>query len=105
MTPRIGFRYIRAEIRYLTPEEGGRQSPIASGYRGQFHYVKEGDDWDGFQYFPDFGDDTFVPLGTTVTAFVEFAADRWNDTHRHRILEGMPFHIREGSRVVGRGVV
>ncbi|ANO49162.1 hypothetical protein V8245_12300 [Flavobacterium columnare] len=36
--------YLEAEIYYLTEAEGGRKTPVASGYRGQFYY--DGKDWD-----------------------------------------------------------
>lgn len=103
MPNRYAYHEIEAEIRYLTTAEGGRQSGILSGYRGQFYYM--GEDFDGFQYFPDFPDGEFVELGKTVRAFVRFSQQRWDDFHSHRITVGMPFDIREGSRVVGRGVV
>ncbi|MEZ6138980.1 MAG: hypothetical protein R3B84_00280 [Zavarzinella sp.] len=45
------FHEIEAEIRYLTTQEGGRKTGVSSGYRGQFYYG--GQDYDGFQYFPD----------------------------------------------------
>ena len=95
-----GFHEIETEIRYLTTEEGGRTSGVFSGYRGQFHYG--GEDYDGFQYFPD---DEAVELGTTVRAVVRFFKERWDDVHSGQITVGMPFEIREGRRVVGRGVV
>lgn len=62
------FREIEAEIRYLTTEEGGRNSGVLSGYRGQFFYDDR--DWDGSQYFPDVTEGTMVELGTTVRALV-----------------------------------
>jgi len=40
---------LEAEIYYLTTEEGGRNSYVVSGYRGQFHY--NGKDWDAPQEF------------------------------------------------------
>ena len=43
---------IEAEIYYLTTEEGGRQSPVFNGYRGQFFY--EGKDWGGLQEFIEY---------------------------------------------------
>ena len=94
---------IEARIRYLIPAEGGRKTGVASGYRGQFYYG--GNDYDGFQWFPDFNRDDYVELGTEVRAFIEFSKGRWDEVHRHSIHEGMPFEIREGRRVVGTGIV
>ncbi|MEK6233884.1 MAG: hypothetical protein N2C14_04150, partial [Planctomycetales bacterium] len=65
-----GYHEIEVEIRYLTSEEGGRKSGVSSGYRGQFFYG--GEDYDGFQYYPDVPEGTMVELGTTVRALVRF---------------------------------
>src|SRR5690349_21226235 len=97
------WHIIEARIRYLTPAEGGRKSGVASGYRGQFFY--DGQDYDGFQLFPDCGPGEFVELGQEVRAFVQFRPDRWEQVHRHRVHVGIVFEIREGDRVVGSGVV
>jgi translation elongation factor EF-Tu-like GTPase len=98
-----GFHEIEVVIRYLTTEEGGRQTGVCSGYRGQFAYG--GNDYDGFQFFPDIRDNSMVELGTTVPAVVRFPQRRWDQFHSPRITVGMPFEIREGSRTVGRGRV
>jgi len=97
------YHEIEAEIRYLPPAEGGRQTGVFSDYRGQFHYG--GNDFDGFQFFPDLADGEMVELGTRVRVLVRFLRERWEDVHAERITVGMPFEIREGARVVGRGVV
>ncbi len=94
---------IEAEVRYLTTEEGGRRTGVFSGYRGQFYYG--GNDYDGFQYFPDKADDEMVKLGMTVRAVVVFSQQRWDEVHSRHIAVGMPFEIREGDTTVGRGRV
>ncbi len=96
------FHFIEADIRYLPPEEGGRTTVVFSGYRGQFYY--DGEDHDGFQYFPDHGRE-MVHLGTTVRTIVRFRQERWHEVHSKHIVVGMAFEIREGSRTAGRGVV
>lgn len=99
-------RSIEATIRYLTTEEGGRQGPVASGYRGQFHYQGEEDKaWHGFQYFPGLPKGDSVPLGVTVQAVIKFPPHSWEKHHSHRLYVGMPFEIREGRKLVGRGTV
>lgn len=97
------YHAIEATIRYLTTSEGGTEKGVASGCRGQFHY--DDDDHDGFQYFPDLDPNEFVNLGEDVRARIRFCEDRWNHHHSTRIYQGMPFEIREGRKVVGRGVV
>lgn len=97
------WHLIEARIRYLTTAEGGRKSGVTSGYRGQFYYG--GEDFDGFQLFPDVAPDEFVELGHDVRAFVQFVRQRWEQVHQHRLHIGMKFEIREGARTVGHGVV
>lgn len=99
------FHFIEANIRYLLTSERGRQSGVGNGYRGQFHYEGEEQAWDGFQYFPDLQDDSIVPLGTKIRVFVQFREETWEAIHSKRLQVGMSFQIREGKRIVGRGVV
>ncbi len=94
---------IEATIRYLTTDEGGRQSGVYSGYRGQFYYG--GQDYDGFQYFPDVPLGVMIELGDAVRAYVEFGERRWREFHSRNVYVGMPFEIREGPKTVGRGTV
>ena len=104
--PVPGFRRVRAQIRYLTVEEGGRTRPVFDGYRGQFHYAGEPDEpHDGFQRFPTFGPDKPVPQGKMVPAVIEFHEPDWTDFHRKRMAVGTRFQIQEGEKIVGRGVI
>ena len=98
-----GFHEIEAEIRYLLTVDGGRKTGVSNGYKGQFHYG--GNDYDGFQYFPDVPTDQMIDLGRTVRAIVKVLQDRWDDVHSKQITVGMQFEIREGARTVGRGTV
>ena len=68
------FHEIEAEIRYLTIRESGRKNGVFSGYRGQFY--NDGDDYDGFQFFPDQSEGEMVELGITVNALVRFPQSR-----------------------------
>lgn len=88
---------IEAEIRFLTAEEGGRHTPVRSGYRPQFCY--EGHDWDAHEEYPDV---ELVHPGETVRTFLWFLSP---DAHLGRVQVGMKFEIREGPRVVGCGRV
>ena len=83
-----------AEIRFLTHEEGGRATPVASGYRGQFHYG--GGDWDARYTFAA----DPAPPGDVVEAILQFLSPQ---AHRGRIHAGMEFRVREGSRTVALG--
>src|SRR5580704_6579818 len=89
--------HIEAEITFVGTEDGGRRSPAFSGYRGQFYYA--GEDWDAVQTYP--GVERVDP-GDTVVAHVTFISPQY---HRGRVHPGMAFEVREGRRVIGRGVV
>ncbi len=97
------YHETEAEIRYLTTEEGGRRTGVKSGYRGQFFY--DGEDYDGFQYFPDLPDGVMVELGRPVRALIRFRQEMWENVHSMKITAGMHFQIREGNKTVGRGMV
>lgn len=86
---------IEANIRFLTPEEGGRHTPARSGYRPQFYY--DGHDWDARQEYPDV---EWVHPGETARTLLWFLSP---DAHLGRIRVGMEFEVREGARIVGRG--
>jgi elongation factor Tu len=88
---------IEAEIYYLPPEHGGRSTPAFSGYRPQFYY--RGRDWDAQHEYLD--TDRALP-GETVRAHIEFLAPA---QHLGKVVEGMPFLLREGNRTVGYGSV
>ena len=88
---------IEAEIRFLTSEEGGRHTPVWSGYRPQFYY--DGHDWDAHQEYPDV---EWVHPGETARTLLWFLSP---DAHLDRVQVGMEFEVREGARAVGRGRV
>lgn len=88
---------IEAKITYLTAEEGGRTTPVFSGYRGQFHY--DGNDWDAPQTFLNVEQ---VMPGETVSAHLGFISP---SEHVGKVHVGMSFQIREGARIVGTGIV
>lgn len=88
---------IEARIYFLTPEEGGRSTPAFTGYRPQFYY--NGRDWDASHIYPD--NETVNP-GETARTFLGFMSP---EEHFGKINIGMEFQIREGSRIVGKGVV
>jgi hypothetical protein len=92
----IDHPHIAAEIYYLTANEGGRKTPVYSGYRGQFHIRNT--DWDAVQ---EFIDKSICYPGETTKAYLKFAT-------LHKIIPmaiGTPFQIREGSTIIARGVI
>ena len=88
---------IEAEIYFLTSAEGGRSSPAFDNYRPQFYY--DGHDWDAPHLYPDVKQ---VNPGDTVRAYLGFLSPA---EHFGKLYVNMPFQIREGARVVGRGRV
>ena len=92
--------HIEAEIRFMPTDEGGRETAVKSGYRGQFHYTGESHEgWDAAQEY--IGKEWVAP-GESATAQLVFASP---EVHCKRLVEGMTFQIQEGGQIVGLGVV
>jgi elongation factor Tu len=88
----LGQRF-RARVYLLTAQEGGRRTPVATGYRPQF-YVRTADVVGAL----DFGAAGMVLPGDTVEVAVELGRPVALDA-------GLGFAIREGGRTVGAGTV
>jgi elongation factor Tu len=91
--PHTGFR---ATVYMLKKEEGGRHTPIFSGYRPQFYFRTT--DVTGSVVLPE-GTDMALP-GDVVDIEVELIPDR-----PVPMDEGLRFAIREGGKTVGSGSV
>lgn len=89
--------HIEAELEFLPTERGGRRTAARSGYRPQFYYA--GEDWDATH---EYIGHEWVEPGQTVTVRLTVTRPEY---HAGRIFVGMPFLVREGSRVVGYGRV
>ncbi|MEU6846986.1 elongation factor Tu [Streptomyces sp. NPDC046716] len=86
-------RRFTAQVYVLSTAEGGRSTPVATGYRPQF-YLRTADVVGDI----DLGDTAVARPGDTVTMTVELG--------RAVPLEpGLGFAIREGGRTVGAGTV
>eukprot|EP00461_Guttulinopsis_vulgaris_P000356 UN00356 len=83
-----------SEVYILKDSEGGRRTPLVSGYRPQFFFRTA--DLTGTVTLPK--DKEFVMPGDNVTVGVELFEEL-------PIEAGLRFSIREGGRTVGRGVV
>ena len=93
---KIDSPHIAADLYYLPSNKGGRQTPVFSGYRGQFYFNNS--DWDAIQ---EFVDKDFCNPGESVKAYIKFAT-------LHDIIPlavGTTFKIREGNIDVATGVV
>lgn len=89
---------IEAEITFLTTEESGRETAVFSGYRPQFYY--DGCDWVAIQNYIDVIEP--VMPGQTVTTHLSFLTPQ---THVGKLYPGKEFLVREGQKVVARGIV
>jgi elongation factor Tu len=86
-------RRFTAQVYVLSAAEGGRTTPVATGYRPQF-YIRTADVVGDI----DLGETAVARPGDTVTATVELG--------RAVPLEaGLGFALREGGRTVGAGTV
>lgn len=86
-------RRFTAQVYVLSTKEGGRSTPIATGYRPQF-YLRTADVVGDV----DLGDAAVARPGETVTMTVELGRDM-------PLEPGLGFAIREGGRTVGAGTV
>ncbi|WP_353941189.1 elongation factor Tu [Streptomyces sp. HUAS MG91] len=86
-------RRFSAHVYVLSAKEGGRTTPIGSGYRPQF-YIRTADVVGDI----DLGELAVARPGDTVTMTVELGRDV-------PLQPGLGFAIREGGRTVGAGTV
>jgi elongation factor Tu len=91
ITPHTKFK---AEVYVLKKEEGGRHTPIFTGYRPQFYFRTT--DVTGVAKLPE-GTEMVMP-GDNVQMEIELIQPIAMD-------QGLRFAIREGGRTVGSGVV
>ncbi|GGS12797.1 elongation factor Tu-3 [Streptomyces aureoverticillatus] len=86
-------RRFTAQVYVLSAREGGRTTPVSTGYRPQF-YIRTADVVGDI----DLGEAAVARPGDTVTLTVELGRDI-------PLEPGLGFAIREGGRTVGAGTV
>ncbi|MDG9726145.1 MULTISPECIES: elongation factor Tu [unclassified Streptomyces] len=89
----VPARRFTARVHVLSAREGGRSTPVATGYRPQF-YIRTADVVGDV----DLGAVAVARPGDTVTMTVELGRDVPLET-------GLGFAVREGGRTVGAGTV
>ncbi|SFV31878.1 elongation factor Tu [Hyphomicrobium facile] len=90
-------RHIEATLYFLTSDEGGRGTAVSTGYRGQFYF--DNIDVDAQHEYPDVES---VQPGDTVRGYFRFYRP---EAHLPKMHIGKEFLIREGIRVIAKGVV
>lgn len=90
-------RVIRANLQLLGPHEGGRTSPIQSGYRSLAGFEGFESEF-GFELDLDGGQ---LAPGDSGTGRLSF----WAVEDLPDLAAGLSFELREGARVVGHGTV
>jgi hypothetical protein len=88
---------LEAEIYYFTEQEGGSNTAVGNGYRGQFYY--NGIDWDAPQQFLD---KEICNPGETVKVYLQTLSP---DFHVGQFFIGQEFETREGAKTVGKGKI
>ncbi|MBT2370040.1 elongation factor Tu [Streptomyces sp. ISL-10] len=86
-------RRFTARVHVLSAREGGRSTPVTTGYRPQFH-IRTADVVGSV----DLGESGVARPGDTVTMTVELGRDV-------PLEPGLGFAVREGGRTVGAGTV
>ncbi|MFI8291302.1 elongation factor Tu [Streptomyces sp. ms191] len=89
----VPSRRFTARVYVLSAKEGGRTTPVSTGYRPQF-YIRTADVVGDV----DLGETAVARPGDTVTMTVELGRDV-------PLESGLGFAIREGGRTVGAGTV
>ncbi|MFI9823476.1 elongation factor Tu [Streptomyces sp. NPDC052013] len=89
----VPSRRFTAQVYVLSAREGGRTTPVSSGYRPQF-YIRTADVVGDI----DLGEVGVARPGETVTMTVELGRDV-------PLEPGLGFAVREGGRTVGAGTV
>lgn len=94
--------YIRARLRLVSTQEGGRQTPIASGYRSHWAFPPEvhRDSHDAPLTIESGPGRWMAPGEETVVRLHPLAPAYWP-----RIASGLRLTMLEGSRVVGHAEV
>ena len=94
-------RTISAHFRLLATEAGGRSGPLLSGYRSLLRFEGTGTDY-GFELALD---SPVRPDGVAPGASGTGRLSIWATQKLPRLVEGQKFEMREGTRVVGHGVI
>ncbi len=90
-----------ARIYLLTPEEGGRKTPVWLGYRPQVYFPTEICD-EGTSGSWNFMEKEKLSPGETTKIGIALLR---SDFFKNKLLVGMPLILQEGGTQVGRGEI
>lgn len=96
------YHFVEGVLTFFGEHDGGKSRPVASGYRGQFHYAANDKPFDVIWLFPDH-DRKWVFPGDSVNVRIGFLSKRWNEVHKFRCSRGVEFEVREGSKTIADG--
>lgn len=88
-----------AKLIYLKPEQGGRSTPVASGYRPQLKFDFTELQTSGQQIFAD---RELVYPGDEVIANITMLSPHF---YLGKLEQGKQFEFREGARIIGTGEI
>lgn len=88
---------IGGQVRCLRTDEGGRNTPIYSGYRPQFYYLDQ--NWACSVFFKA----ERLELGDTAECLIVIGGG--HDRLVPTLKIGAHFEFREGARIVAEGVI
>ena len=88
-----------AELQYRTTEEGGRKTPVFTGYRPQVKFAFSEMQTSGIQTFID--KETVYPGDKVIAEIIVLSTSFFEGS----VEVGTSFEFREGSRVIGNGVI
>ena len=101
-----------ARLRFLSPEEGGRKTPVFRGYRADFRYLDDPPNMAWMIHPREFIDEAgeLLPEDTPITGIVHarfwiLVPEYRISEHRRRISVSTQFYVVEGSHIAAEGTV
>ncbi len=94
----IGYSKFTATVRLLLPAEGGKNTPISSGYKPNAYFADAFDEIECNLTFPE-GEGTLMPGGTLEGVTVDF------NGAKKPVFVGRRFVLREGAKTVAECVI
>lgn len=91
--------HFKAMLTYYQPENGGRTTPVSSGFRASIKFPFESQLYIGIQTFSE---TELVFAGDTVNAEITLVGA---EPFLEKLYEGMDFEFSDHSNTIGNGVI